>query len=244
LPASAAHLTAESNPRCTPTMETVNLNPRSMLVSGAMVAIAIGALGLVGLTTFLTAAKDPQEPPFLPSTIPVIGHLIHMFQEGADYYSKLYQEHHQGLYTIPVFRGRLYIVGSPEWAIAFNKAHKTLSFNGPVVKALKKIFMFDEPTAKIVEENMNDEKGDRSGFMITMHDMLFSTLRSGSGLDELNQNFLNELAPHFHSFARNGDVEQVKLWSLVRQEFSLASLAAIYGRDNPFALNPALLGDF
>ncbi|KAK5133928.1 hypothetical protein LTR08_007157 [Meristemomyces frigidus] len=225
-------------------METVNLDPRSMLGPGAIVAIAIAALGLVGLTTFLTAAKDPQEPPFLPSTIPVIGHLIHMFREGADYYTKLYQEHHQGLFTIPVFRGRLYIVGSPEWAIAFNKAHKTLSFNEPVVKALKKIFMFDERTSKIVEENMNDEKGDRSGVMLAIHDMLFSTLRSGSGLDELSQNFLDELAPRFQTFARNGDAEQVKLWSLIRQHFSLASLAAIYGRDNPFALNPALLADF
>ena len=83
-----------------------------------LIAMAVGALALVGLSTFLTAKKDPQEPPFLPSSVPVIGHLMHMLSEGADYYTSLYQQYHQGLYTLPIFRGRLYIVSSPGFATA------------------------------------------------------------------------------------------------------------------------------
>ena len=80
--------------------------------------------------------------------------------------------------------------------------------------------------------------------MNAIHDMLFSTLRSGAHLEELNESFLKELAPHFQQLARDGRVEKVKLWDLIRQNFSIASLAAIYGPDNPFAVNPALVADF
>ena len=114
-------------------METLNNDTRSMFGPIAIVAMAVGAMTLVGLSTYLTAKKDPQEPPFLPSSIPVIGHLISMFGEGADYYTRLYQQSHQTLYTLRILRGRLYIVSSPNWATActyetlLNLAHPILT---------------------------------------------------------------------------------------------------------------------
>ena len=99
-------------------MDTSNLDMQRILEPGVLIALAVGAILLVSLSTLLTGQKDPQEPPFLAPGIPVVGHLIRMFAEGADYYTRLYHKSHQGLYTLPIFRGRLYIVSSPEWITA------------------------------------------------------------------------------------------------------------------------------
>jgi hypothetical protein len=49
-----------------------------------------GAVAMLGLMVFrgLRLQHDPREPPFLPSKIPVIGHLLGMIFEGLPYWDK------------------------------------------------------------------------------------------------------------------------------------------------------------
>lgn len=225
-------------------MDTLKASVDTSTASKAMIVMLIGALALAGASRFLTAQKDPQEPPFLQSGIPLVGHLIHLFRKGAKYYTELYSQYHQGLYTLPIFKARMYMVSSPEWATAIHKAHKTLSFHTLVARAMKMAFGMDDSTMKIINENLNDEKGDRSGILWETHDMMFKTLAPGKVLDDLNKSFLDELAPHLNALARDGKVERIELYGWLRHRFSLASAAAIYGPKNPMALDPRLVSDF
>ncbi|KAK4542246.1 hypothetical protein LTR36_006899 [Oleoguttula mirabilis] len=66
-------------------------------ISGTVIHLTLGAIILADLSMLVTTKRDPQEPLFLLSSIPV-------------------QQHHQGLYTLPILRYRMYMVSSLDWA--------------------------------------------------------------------------------------------------------------------------------
>lgn len=51
------------------------------------VAVCVGFYYL--LARFLKVKHDPREPPILPQTIPVVGHVIGMIQKKGRYYVQL-----------------------------------------------------------------------------------------------------------------------------------------------------------
>jgi len=56
-----------------------------------LAAIVIG--GSVGLLFLLKQyslrTRDPREPPFIPETIPLIGHLISQISEGGSFFKRI-----------------------------------------------------------------------------------------------------------------------------------------------------------
>jgi hypothetical protein len=52
--------------------------------------LILGAVAVLGLIVFqsLKLQHDSREPPFLPSKIPVIGHLLGMMFQGLPYWHK------------------------------------------------------------------------------------------------------------------------------------------------------------
>ncbi|KAK0945082.1 hypothetical protein LTR29_003429 [Friedmanniomyces endolithicus] len=207
-----------------------------------LIATGTVAIAALFISRILAPVKDAQEPPFIPTSIPLIGHLIHLLRQGAAYLSTIDKTHHHGLYTLPILTGRLYIVNSPDWALAMHKAHKTLSFNPLVVQAMRAIFAFDDPSMQVLEDNMNNERGDRSGILLEMHDMMFGAFVQQ--IDELNANFLRCWTPHINALAPTGKLESISLWYWLRHHFSIASAASLYGPGSPLTLNPSLENDF
>jgi len=137
-----------------------------------LVVVVLLAIGLALLHKFVGQKTDPREPPYLPSTVPVVGHMINGIREGARYYDRLEKLYHQHLYTLAMPTGRMYLVTSPDWALAVHKATKTLSFNTLVAQAMEKVFCMDGPTMAIVNDNLNAERGDRSGLILETHDII------------------------------------------------------------------------
>lgn len=208
-------------------------------VSKLMIAVSILALVLVLLHRFSTVNKDDREPPFLISKIPIIGHLIHLIREGADYYQRLDRRYNIGLYTLPILKGRMYIAATPEWATAIHRAHKTLQFNTLVAQAMRNLFCMDDDAMAIINDNLNGENGNRDGIMLEIHDMMLATLAPGQHLDDLNKSILNNIAPDVNHLARGGP-SQIKLWDWLRHHFSIASVSAIWGSRNPFSRDPQI----
>ncbi|KYG49616.1 hypothetical protein M433DRAFT_149844 [Acidomyces richmondensis BFW] len=97
---------------------------------------------------------------------------------------------------------------------------------------------------KIIRENRNNEKGDRSGLLLESERMIYSFMGHGKELDELNINFLNILAQHVNNLASNGDPESIGLWEWVRNHFSIASATSVWGPLNPLAVDSTLCEDF
>ncbi|KAI7187620.1 hypothetical protein D0869_08566 [Hortaea werneckii] len=168
-----------------------------------------------------------------------------MLREGADYYSRLYYRHHLGLYTLRTIFGRMYITSSPSWTQAFHRASKTLSFHDLVAPTLQSILSLDPGTLQIFIENLNNERGDRSGVLWEIHDLVKRVLAPGSkSLQEVNQVFFDEIATHVNALPRGEGTKPVELWTWVGRIVSMSSTTAIYGPFNPFALEPSLVDDF
>ncbi|GAB1737077.1 hypothetical protein NU219Hw_g761t1 [Hortaea werneckii] len=168
-----------------------------------------------------------------------------MLREGADYYSRLYYRHQLGLYTLRTIFGRMYIISSPSWTQAFHRASKTLSFHDLVAPTLHSVLDLDPGTLQIFTENLNNERGDRSGVLWEIHDLVKRILAPGStSLEQVNQAFFNEIATHVNALPRGEGTEPVELWTWVGRIVSMSSTTAIYGPSNPFALESSLVDDF
>ena len=168
-----------------------------------------------------------------------------MLREGADYYFRLYHRHQSGLYTLRTIFGRMYIISSPSWTQAFHRASKTLSFHDLVAPTLHSVLDLDPGTLQIFTENLNNERGDRSGVLWEIHDLVKRVLAPHSkGLEEVNQVFFDEIATHVNGLPRGEGTKPVELWTWVGRIVSLSSTTAIYGPCNPFALEASLVDDF
>ena len=225
----------ESNEQ--PKMDAANDTPRTISVSNLTIALAVLAIFLVAVQRFSPVQRDSREPPFVSTRIPVVGHLIHVARQGSDYLIKLANRYHYDMYTLPILNGRMYIATSPGWAQAIQKAHKTLFFNTLVAQAMKNLFVLDEPSMALVNDNLNGESGKRDGIMLAIHDMMQTTLAPGPELDDLNKSILNKLAPDVNGMAKGGTV-RINFYDWLRHHFSIASVSALWGARNPFTLYP------
>lgn len=201
-----------------------------------LVVLVIAALIFL-IQRFLTPQKDAREPPYIPSNVPIIGHILSLMRQGSDYFRQLNTRYNHGIYTLPMLSGRMYLVASPDWAIAVHRAHKTLQFNTLIAQAIKSLFSFDNATNALVDYNLNGENGTRDGIIIEIHDMMQGVLAPGPLLDALNRSILNNIAVHVNQLAVHGP-QRLAFWTWLRHHFSIASVAAIWGPRNPFALHP------
>ncbi|RMY85845.1 hypothetical protein D0864_07207 [Hortaea werneckii] len=194
------------------------------------------------MSTHLT---DNPEPPKIKAELPVVSHIYCMLREGADYYSRLYHRHQLGLYTLRTIFGRMYIISSSSWTQAFHRASKSLSFHDLVVPTLHSVLDLDPETLQIFTENLNNERGDRSGVLWEIHNLVKRVLAPRSkGLEEVNQVFFDEIAALVNALPRDEGTKSVELWKWVCRIMSKSSTTATYGPSNPFALEPSLVDDF
>ncbi|EMC93770.1 hypothetical protein BAUCODRAFT_210021 [Baudoinia panamericana UAMH 10762] len=206
-----------------------------------LLAIPVLVVAALLASRLLAPQRDPREPPFIPHPVPYIGHLLTFLREGGDYFPRLYQRYHHGIFAIPVFSSRIYVLATPAWAQAMHKNFKTLSFNTLIVQAMKMVFDMDEASMNTISRNPNGEDGTREGILLEMHDLMFTSFVQS--IDEMNANFLKCWAPHINPLATHGKTETISLWYWLRHHFSIASTDSLYGPQNPLALNPGLEDD-
>lgn len=158
-----------------------------LVVASILLIIAV-------LQYLITVQRDAKEPPYLYPKVPMVGHLIGMMTQGADYFQKLESRYHQSIYTLPILKGRMYLVTSPEWAQAIHKSYKSVHFNTLVAQAMKSLFLMDEDAMAILNQNLNNEDGTKTGVMNEIHDMV-------SSLDN-SQSFISDKERSKHSETR------------------------------------------
>ncbi|TKA81243.1 hypothetical protein B0A55_02371 [Friedmanniomyces simplex] len=124
-----------------------------------------------------------------------------------------------------------------------HKCHKTLSFNTLVAQAMRVMLSLDKASMQVIEDNMNNERGDRSGLLLETHDMMFGAFVQQ--IDEMNANFLKCWTSHINALALPaGKAETISLWYWLRHHFSIASAASLFGPESPLTLDPSLEHDF
>ncbi|KAF3763948.1 cytochrome P450 [Cryphonectria parasitica EP155] len=215
--------------------------------AGPTVWLAVGAV-VVAILLHLVGSKDSREPPYLDSRIPLVGHVRHLiglYRYGARYFTTLDQEHHLGLYTLPVFTNRLYVAGSAEWSTAVNKHSSTIDLYTLSSRALSQLMGLNKESMEIVNHNLHGDRKQTAGNIIfTLKDVMLKSLAPGRDLDELNDKLLDGLSPLISNLARGTKSEKMMFWAWARQQISEVSMAAAYGEDNPVSRQPSLVEDF
>ncbi|KAK5988827.1 Cytochrome P450 monooxygenase nodJ-like protein [Cladobotryum mycophilum] len=215
------------------------------LDSGPVAWLVVGVAILVVLHHVLKTPRDSREPPYIQSKIPVIGHLIGIFRNGANYFNKLDEEYKQGLYALPFLRGRMYIVGSADWSTAVQKHDSTVDLYTLTSQAMQKLFCMDDRSMEIVLDNLYGEKGHTSSNIIhAVNEVMFKSLAPGKDLDELNHNILTSLELVVNGIAGDGKTEKLMLWDFTRRRLTGATMMAVYGPENPFAKYASFFDDF
>jgi hypothetical protein len=87
-------------------------------------AVLLGALVLLRLWR----AKDPREPPEMPCSIPIIGHLIGMGKHGHQYYKIAGGKNPPPIYTLDLLITKSYIVTNPKIMQSVQRNSKFISF--------------------------------------------------------------------------------------------------------------------
>lgn len=68
-----------------PSSHAMEFNLSLMIV----VTLGIGTSMFMILAFFLSVKQDPREPPYIPQTIPWVGHLIQVIRKGTRYYDRV-----------------------------------------------------------------------------------------------------------------------------------------------------------
>ncbi|KAL8808469.1 MAG: hypothetical protein Q9182_000019 [Xanthomendoza sp. 2 TL-2023] len=202
------------------------------------------ALGIVPALTFAIfhayiPRHHPDEPPVIPSTIPLIGHIIGLIRYGGRYYQMTSSRCNLPIYTLRVLHSKIYVVTSPELISAVNRNSKALAFNPFVAQVGKRITGHDEATSKIVQHNLNGEEG--SGYVIDVHDRIVAALSPGKDLEAMTETFLKEVWVHLDRLEA-GNVLDLFAWT--KEMVTVCSTRAIYGPANPFDTNPDFVRSF
>lgn len=223
-------------------MDGVDVKARG---SGLMVWLAVAAVIFALLHRVLSKPRDAREPPYIDAKIPLLGHIIGLYLEGARYFTRLNQEHKHNIYTLAIPLKPMYVVGSADWSNAVQKHSSSIDLYSLSARALKTLSGLNHESMEIVQRNLHGDKRQTSDNIIyALKEVMVKTLVPGKDLDELNTNFLKCLESLFNGLARGKKPEKMMFWSWTRQQISEATMAASYGPDNPAAKEPSIIQDF
>lgn len=215
---------------------TVNMLEHDPRLAGLVAAVAAG-----GAVIFWLCRSDPREPPVISSGIPFVGHLINLLWEGAGYFSRLDTRYHLGLYTLPILGRKVYIVNSPQWAMAMHRCGG-LHLNPIFLSALPQLGGLDKEAMSILQQNALNELGDGSGPLLETEAAIKAAFRHDA--DDLNGKFLQCYTPFINKLQSCMSDQTIPLWQWLRHAFSIASATVFYGPQAPFALEASLADDF
>ena len=131
---------------------------------------------------------------------------------------------------------KVYVVTAPDLVTAVNRNSKALAFNPFIAQLGKRITGHSEATSRIVQHNLNGENGP--GYVIEVHDGLVNALSPGKDLESMTAAMLQEASiclNHLNVEAEMG------MFAWIRQTVTMCSTRAIYGPENPFNKDPALV---
>ncbi|KAI1458084.1 cytochrome P450 [Annulohypoxylon moriforme] len=202
---------------------------------------------IILMPAFHTLSKrklNPQEPPIIAPTIPVVGHLLGMALLGGRYIKNLgIRNRNLPIFTLPVPRSRIYVVTDPSLAAAVQRASKVLSFTPIIPDVTERVLGLDAATMEITRKNLDPAPGEERGFLADIQDMVYAWLGPGSYLEELSLAAAHEMRDEISAITPD-PAKSVDLLSWVRHLVTVSTAKYLYGPQNPIAVDPSLETSF
>ncbi|TVY41103.1 25-hydroxycholesterol 7-alpha-hydroxylase [Lachnellula occidentalis] len=184
----------------------------------------------------LGARPHVNEPPFISSKLPYIGHTIGIWKHKMSYYTILSAKYRHDVFTLPMFGGRLYIVTAPSLVAPIQRHYKALSFWFLEGAFTVKLGALSNQSAKILLENA---AGREIGNSLVVDGMKETHAAMAAGLEQMTQVAVDIVASQINGIKTEVG-EKLDLWAWLERNVALMTSGAVYGPTNPY-LDPELL---
>ncbi|KAH8702815.1 cytochrome P450 [Phaeosphaeriaceae sp. PMI808] len=195
------------------------------------------------LHRFLVLPHNPNEPPLIPSAIPIIGHVIGLLRYGNNYYSDIAKKCGKPIFTLGLPRARMYIVSSPELVTACDRRAKVISFAPYVVAFAERILAGGQESIHLLLEDLLEDRGASTLRPHTMN-IMHQELVPGESLNELEHMVLENVLRSFDTMMANGNEVVVPMLRWIRSFVSMANTNAIYGPERNPMKDPEVMEGF
>lgn len=132
---------------------------------------------------------------------------------------------------------------SPQVANHLQRQHKDLAFYNVILEVTRRLINLDRNTMRIIMTNVNREEGD-FGLMPRMHDMFSDTLARGESLKDLTRSQMAIFSDRLSNVAPGTASMEIGLFEWIKSLFAFANAEALYGPENPFAVDHTLVDAF
>lgn len=207
---------------------------------------------------FISIKGDPREPQYLLPRVPIVGHGVGILLERQQYYVGLrfdpffkrltysrvlrhislilpqrLRSPNLPVYSLNLLGSRMYILNSPDLAVALQRNSKTLSFQAYAAKFAASLCGLSPEAARIVTTtNIHGDEGSAE-FGAVFLKIVHSKLSLGHSLNQLIRTANLGIAASVDKL----DCEKstrVDLMQWLRHAITLAATDAVYGSANPF----------
>ncbi|KAH8657754.1 cytochrome P450 [Xylariales sp. PMI_506] len=207
------------------------------LLAGRYTALVV--VGVVVACIFavskLRVTLDPQEPPLVKSRVPFIGHILGAITGRMNYIGGLGLKHPDlPIFTLPMGSEKIYYISSPQLIQAIYR-NKAFSFEPLTVAFADKVVGYGPNLNQLLRHPPTD------GSISWLNDQhkRYDVLSLGPGLYAMNVRVLESLSGVLNQLGSAFETKQLYLW--LRDTFSVATTAALFGLDNPLIQDPTLL---
>ncbi|EED20394.1 cytochrome P450, putative [Talaromyces stipitatus ATCC 10500] len=203
--------------------------------------------------------QDSQEPPFISSTVPYVGHALGLLRYGASYFiflrsvswyirTNLNSNSHRSqvrypIYTINLLSQKSYIINDPELISLVQRERKLISHNGPFVETVfKRMLGNNDESMGIIMSNM-DGHGQAPSYRRDMKAAEHEALAPGRAVSQIYEDSLDEIVKIFRDLTLAGS-QSVDLMEWLKKVYTLSTATALYGPQNPFTVSRDLVEAF
>ncbi|KAK7740433.1 hypothetical protein SLS62_011114 [Diatrype stigma] len=206
-------------------------------------------LAVVATMTYFLARNifghDPCEPPLVPSSIPLIGHVVGLSRSSFNYYVELSKQTDAPIFTVSLPGQKMYVVTKPELIQQAQKQHRALAFPPIEAKFATTVVGLSKEAQAILARNVNGDEGAH-GLSMETYAAMRAALHPGPALDDLNRAMLAEVGKALDRLLEPGPAaagvvgetprtaRKLGLYAWLRDNLTTATTRAVYGPLNPF----------
>ncbi|KAL0943386.1 cytochrome p450 [Colletotrichum truncatum] len=199
------------------------------VLAGTILAVVIG---LYAVESAIILSKGTKEPKYVRPRVPLIGHLIGISKHTTGpYFTQIASTQKSGIFVLPVFTLKLYVIVERRLVGAIQRHAKTLSFTPFAAKVASKLSGVGEIALKMhnhLEGPPEAKEYDR---------VQRAALSAGTDLDAMTLVATKVQMKHVDNLFANASKTsgaRIELYEWVRHLISVSASEGMFGPMNPF----------
>ncbi|KAF4939544.1 25-hydroxycholesterol 7-alpha-hydroxylase [Colletotrichum fructicola] len=188
--------------------------------------------GAYALDLFVFFSRDSREPQYVRSRVPLIGHLIGISKRGAGwYYTDVASSQPSGIFTLPIFTFKLYVISERKLISAIQRHAKTISFTPFAAKTSKTLSGLGDIVLRIQDHLQGPPEAKE------FDRVQRASMSAGPDLDAMtlvSSKVTLELVEELATEANAEPGTRIELYTWLKHLIALSASEGMFGPMNPF----------